>query len=119
MAWPTYGKLKLAGFGKKPESPVLRTEFENGPPKESLIKARSMVQRSVTYMFTLAEFNTWETWFSSDAKGGKWFDWIDPFTGSTLSVRIVRSDYDARVSDAGQGSEPNVEVSMIFEHWSV
>ena len=117
MAWPTYGKLKLQGFGEKPDSSVLRTEMESGPPKESIVKSRVMVPRTVTYTFTLAEYNTWKTWFASEANGGKWFNWIDPLDGSTRSTRIVRSEYDAKAQDAGQGSEPNMDVSMIFECW--
>lgn len=119
MAWPTYGKLKLGGFRKKPESPVIRTEFESGPPKESIVKSRRMNQWPVTYTFTLAEFNTWETWFDTDALGGSFFDWINPLDGSTISVRIVRSEYEAVPVSSGDGSEPHMDVSMTFESWNV
>jgi hypothetical protein len=120
MAWPTtYGKLQLQNFGEKPESSVLRSEFETGPPKESIIRSRVMVSRPVTYVFTLADYNTWKTWFASEANGGQWFNWVDPTDGSTILTRIVRSEFDARLVDAGQGSEPNVEVTMIFESWGL
>ena len=117
MAFPTYGKHLLKGFTESPESPVVRTEMEDGYAKESLVRSKVLVPRSVTYLYTLSEYQSFKAWFLAEAKGGLFFDWINPVGGVVTSVRMLRSVYSAKAVNQGEGKELGVEVSFILESW--
>lgn len=88
--FPTYGKLLAAGYAEQRQPVVVRTDMEVGPPKQRRTASRALVQRSVTYLFTRAEYASFLTWFKDTiSHGTDWFNWSDPRTGSTISARIV------------------------------
>ena len=90
MAFPSYGKLLRDGYSENPRPAVLRTSMESGPPKQTKIQSRVMVERPVVYQFTLTEKGTFWTWFTSTINyGADWFDWTDPVDGVTKAARIV------------------------------
>ncbi len=118
MAFPTYGRLQLGGFTKQRPSSSLRTEMEDGYIKENPHLSRVLVPRNVSYRYTLAEFETFESWFLSEANGGQFFDWVDPFTGTTKQVRIKASEYNTRAVSRGRGAELDVIVDFVLEEWA-
>ena len=120
MAFPTYGRLQLGPFTKNPQTAVRRTEMETGPAKQAKIKSRVMKQRSISMRYSNTEFNNFESWFvSADCNyGASWFDWVDPFDGTTKQTRIVGGEYQAAPQYAGEGSEPEWLVTMTFEIWN-
>jgi hypothetical protein len=89
-ALPSYAKILLEGFGEQRESALLRTEFESGPPRQARIKSRVMITRPVQIRLeTRADYLSFVIWFNNDIHAGAdWFDWADPVTGTTQSVRF-------------------------------
>jgi len=117
MAFPNYGKHILAGFSEAPQSPVQRTEMEDGFVKESEIKSRVMVPRDVNYFFTLAEYANFKIWFKAEARGGLFFDWTDPIDGAVKQMRLVSSLYSTKFTSQGDGAELGAQVSFTLEGW--
>lgn len=117
MAFPDYGQFLLKGFSESPESPVVRTEMEDGYAKEGLVRSRVLVPRSVTYFYTLSEYANFKTWFQAEAKGGLFFDWVNPVGGVVTSVRMKQSIYSTKFVNQNNGKELAAEVSFILESW--
>lgn len=117
MAFPTYGKHLLNGFSESPESPVIRTEMEDGLTKENATKSRVMVPRNITYFYTLTEYANFKIWFKAEARGGLFFDWSDPLDGAVKQMRMVRSVYNTKGVSQGNGSQIGVEVNFTLEGW--
>lgn len=107
--FPTTGKLLFPGFAEQREPAALRTDTENGPPKQLMVRSRVMVTRPVTYLFAKADYTAFVAWVRDTTNNGvDWFDWTDPVDGVTKQARIVGGD----ISDAKprQGH---------FSHWTV
>lgn len=92
--FPAYPKLLFDGFDEKPEPAILRTEMESGPPKQALIRSRTMITRSVQYLLeSNADYQSFLTWFKTTINyGADWFDWTDPVDDVLKSARIVGGD---------------------------
>ena len=95
--FPSYAKILLDGFGEQRESALLRTEMESGPQKQVKIKSRVMVTRPVQIILpSKADYNSFITWYRDTInEGANWFDWLDPVSSSTKSVRFNGSGIDA------------------------
>jgi hypothetical protein len=86
------GGILLTGnnYQRMPVPTMLRTDMESGPSKQRPNSSVMMIQHSVTYVFTYAEYNSFMTWYKTTAAfGSLWFNWNDPTDGVTKSGRIV------------------------------
>jgi len=118
MPFPTTGKLLFSGYSETPESAVLRTDMESGPPKQAKIKSRSLVTRPLTYRFNNTEYDAFELWFKTEINyGASWWNWEDPRDGATKQARIVSGQYAAKMAEQGEGAELEWDVSFNLETW--
>jgi hypothetical protein len=94
---PSYVKILFDGYQEQRESGILRTEFENGPPRQARFKSRVLKTRSAKlYLATKQNFFDFEDWFADDLKGGSlFFNMTDPVTGNTIEARFVAGTYIA------------------------
>lgn len=114
-AFPAYGELLLDGFGEQPETSLIRTEMETGPAKQAQVRSKQIVNMTVTYTYTSAEFILWKAWRKNDiALGALYFDWRNPLTGNLVQARIPGGDYNADAFD-GKDKAIEWEVSFVME----
>jgi hypothetical protein len=114
---PAYVKILFDQYAEEKESGILRTEFENGPPRQAKFKSRTLKTRSVRlFIDTNANFQAFETWFREDLEqGALFFDFTDPVTNQTTQGRFVSGVYTARPLS----SSMNVwQVECQIESWS-
>lgn len=113
---PNYVTVTKAGFTIQPESQVIRSDMESGPPKQVRRFSRSMIKRPVLlYLDSKSDFNSFVTWVNDTLAGGSlWFNWSDPVSGAIKLTRIVDGVYEAR-PDAAM---TQWEISTVFETWS-
>ena len=116
---PSYAKILLEGFAEQRESALIRTEMESGPPKQARIKSRVMVTRPVQIRLdTLTDYKSFITWFRDDIhEGADWFDWVDPVSGTTKSVRFNGGSLDA--APVASTSSAWVIRGLKLEGWGV
>lgn len=114
--FPSYAKIMFAGYSQQRESALLRTEMESGPPRQSKVRSRVMITRSVKiYLQSLADFQSFETWYSTDInEGASWFNFNDPVTGSVKSARFSGGGYTATPLVGGMSAW---EISAKIESW--
>lgn len=114
---PNYVRVFFDGYEETKESGILRTEFENGPPRQARFKSRVMRTRSAKlYLDSKANFLAFETWFADDISGGAdFFTMTDPIRGTSIEARIVGGTYSARPLSAALDC---FEVSCQIENWS-
>lgn len=113
---PSYAKILLDGFSQKRGSALLRSEMESGPPRQSRIKTRVMVTRSVIIrLANLDEFNQFEQWYSDEInEGASWFEFDDPVSQTSKAARFVDGGYSASpVGDVAMGWK----ISAQIETW--
>ncbi len=116
--YPTYGRLALDSYGEEPESALVRTSMESGPPKQAMIRSRTMVGRPVTYIYSDTEYASWKTWFRDTvSRGADWFNWTDPQDGTVKLARIENGVYTARAFSPSPGAPLSWEVSFRIETW--
>lgn len=89
--FPTYATVLQSGYVEQRESALLRTEMEDGPPKQARIKSRVMVTRNVTIQLkSKADYQSFIAWYSQTLnEGADWFDWTDPVSGTVKQARFV------------------------------
>jgi len=114
MAFPTYGKNLLAAYREQPAPLMRRTDMESGPSKQARIARRRLVPRSCSYQYTQAEYAQFKAWVDSEG-AVNWFDWIDPFDGSTKQARLQLGQYEARPVSAGAGRTLDWIVTLTLE----
>lgn len=90
-AFPS-GKLTASGYRYQRRSNVLRTDMDSGPAKQALRASQDLLQFPVTYLFTKAEFQAFQTFVSVTIGVVGWFDWTEPVSGSTVQARILNGD---------------------------
>lgn len=112
---PAYCKILSAGYAEQPESTVLRTEMESGPPKQARVRSKGMVNRPVKIsILALADYNSFVVWVRDTLAGGSgWFDYTDPVSAGTKTARLVGGKYEAV---PGQGLRGWV-ITATFETW--
>ena len=106
---PSYVTVLFDSYQQTRESGVLRTEFENGPPRQARFKSRVMITRAVKlYVSSNANFQAFETWFADDIEqGAMFFNMTDPVKGTTIEARFVGGTYSA------------VPLSSSMNHWQI
>jgi hypothetical protein len=114
---PSYVEISFDGFSIKKESAILRTEFENGPPRQARFQSRTMKMRSLQlFINTKANFLAFEDWFQQDLEQGALFFYMtDPVSGSTIEARFVGGVYSATPTS------PTLEqwqINCQIENWS-
>lgn len=88
---PASAKILFDGFTEQRESALMRTEMESGPPRQTKVRSRVMVRRSVSILFSSkADYQSFMTWYANDInEGASWFDMTDPVSGLTINARFV------------------------------
>lgn len=106
---PTYVTVLFDGYQQTRESGILRTEFENGPPRQAKFKSRVMITRAVRlYISSNADFQSFETWFAEDIEqGAMFFNMTDPVKSTTIEARFVGGTYSA------------TPLSSSMNHWQI
>lgn len=108
ISFPGYGTVMTREYSETPVQNVYRTEMEAGYAKQAQRSNTNLVQMTIKYLFTDAEFATFKTWFyTTSASGSLFFDWVSPVDGVTRDTRIVN----------GQISSTPVDPQM--SHWFV
>jgi len=77
---------------------ILRTEMENGVPKQSIRGSRRhRLEFDVAYRFSAADWPDFKDWWRDDINNGSdWFNWDDAEDGLTKDARIVGGNYTYR-----------------------
>jgi hypothetical protein len=114
---PSYVEVSFDGFRIQKESGIIRTEFENGPPRQAKFKSRTMKTREAQlFIKSKANFLEFETWFAEDlAQGSLFFNMTDPVSGSTIEARFVGGVYSASPTSP---TLEQWEISCQIENWS-
>jgi hypothetical protein len=114
---PSYVKILFEGYSQTRESGILRTEFETGPPRQARFKSRVMITRDARlYISGNNNFQSFETWFMNDLKGGAlFFNLTDPVKGTTTEGRFVGGTYVATPLSSSMG---HWEIRCQIESWS-
>lgn len=94
---PASAKILFDGFAEQRESALMRTEMESGPPRQTKVRSRVMVRRSVSILFSSkSDYLSFKSWFANDInEGATWFNMPDPVTGETISARFVGGGFSA------------------------
>jgi len=113
---PSYVKVLFDGYQQTRESGILRTEFENGPPRQARFKSRVMITRQAKlYIDSNANFQAFETWFIDDIAGGSlFFTMDDPATEASIEARFVGGTYSARPLSSSMNKW---EITCEIESW--
>lgn len=95
---PSYVRVLFDGYSEEKESGIIRTEFENGPPRQARFKSRTMKTRAAQlFIESKANFLAFETWFADDLEqGALFFNMTDPIRGTTIEARFVGGVYTAQ-----------------------
>lgn len=113
---PSYVRILFDQYAEQKESGILRTEFENGPPRQAKFKSRTLKTRTAKlFIEPKANFLAFETWFADDLEqGALFFDFTDPVSGTTKQGRFVGGTYVAKPMSA---SLAQWEVDCQIETW--
>lgn len=92
--FPVYACVLLEGYKEKASYSVLRSEMDNGVPKQRPRRSLPMVTREVRVKLAdKAAKVQFDTWVRTDLDGGTgWFNYIDPIDGATKQARIVSGE---------------------------
>jgi hypothetical protein len=99
--WPDYlpSALLEDGFGKQPQSNVIRTAMDAGPKKARRRYTATAVKYSGKQVFDAAELMVFEQFYHTVlADGVLRFSFADPVTGETAEFRFAE---DYAVASAG------------------
>lgn len=92
-ALPSYVKLLRDDAGEQFDPGVVASEMEKGIAKMRVSQSRVVVQVAATLFFkTRLDSISFESWYFDDIRRIGWFDWCDPRTGQTRSVRFKGGD---------------------------
>ena len=97
-AFPSYAKILYDGYAEQRQSALIRTEMEDGPPKQAKIRSRVMVTRPITVLLqSKADYLSFITWFSETIhEGADWFDFTDPVSQTVKQARLVGDGIEGR-----------------------
>lgn len=88
--WPlTLPQRPLAsGYSETPGNNILRSPMDAGPAKLRL-RGRRPDSMNVTYVVTLEQIETFETFVSETIRGTARFGWLHPRKLTTVEARLV------------------------------
>lgn len=111
-AFPSYAFIH-SDYEQSYKSQTIRSEMENGLPKQAKAFSVGMLQRNVTIILkTRNDYNNFILWYRNAINSGaSWFDFVDPITLITVQARIVAADLTAKV---GKG-QVMFKIPMIIE----
>ncbi len=117
--FPAYAQLEVSGYHEKPESALLRTKMEGGPPKQARIKTRVTVARTVTALLeSKTDYLNFKAWFRDTINhGADWFQWTDPVDEATKDTRIKAGSFEGGAPVPGCGIDGLWEVKFTLETW--
>jgi hypothetical protein len=118
-AFPAYAVLLFEGFSEQRESALLRTEMEDGPPKQVRIRGKVLVTRPIKIgLNSLQDYRSFIAWFSNDlAEGSLWFDFNDPVSGTTKQARFVVDSTNGLEGTPLNPHLVNWSISTSIETW--
>lgn len=91
------------GYSEEPQSRVLRSQMDAGPPKTRQRYTAGTTAIPVNMTLSNAQVDTFESFFNSDIQGGSLpFDHMHPRTDQPVSLMIVPP---YRLTPVGSGSE--------------
>jgi hypothetical protein len=114
---PACARVLFAGYRESRESALLRTEMEDGPPKQARVRSRVLVTRAATLQFlSLADYRAFLAWYRDELhEGAAWFDFRDPVSGETVEARFAGGGFEAAPLQPG----PRVwQLTARIETWS-
>lgn len=113
--FPSYAKILLNGYSKKRESALMRTEMENGPPKQVKVRTKPMVVYAATVdLKSKADLYSFENWYINDInEGASWFTFTEPVTKVALQARIRDGGYTA----SPNASSNSWQIQLQIEVW--
>jgi len=77
-------------FSRAPEDTSIKSQPEKGPTQVRRRFTASEDTISARYRLTFSQWSTLVSFYKSDTAGGSLtFDWPDPMTGSTITVRFA------------------------------
>ena len=115
IAFPAYGEIMTREFSETPSDNSYRTEMENGYAKQARRSQTNLVQMTIKYLFSAAEYATFKTWyFDTAAAGTSFFDWASPVDDVVRDTRIVKGTMTAVPVNPHM---THYYVSMTFEHY--
>lgn len=95
-ALPSYVRVERDGYSEDFDPGVIKSEMERGMAKLRVGQSRVVVQVAVSLVFTsAADAAAFETWYFDTIARVGFFDWRDPRTGQTRSVRFKDGDIGA------------------------
>lgn len=114
---PSYVSIAFDGFSEKYESSLLRTDMEDGLPKQAKVRSKVLVTRAVNlYLASKADYLNFLSWFSTDLHDGAlWFDFQDPVTNTLKQARFVGGELTATPQNAHLA---NWYIATSIETWS-
>lgn len=88
--FPPYARIIDAGYSKKSDFGVLRTDMDGGIAKQRPRWTTPIITRAVTILVqSIGDRDAFDTWMLTDNNGGVgWFNWIDE-SGVQKLARIV------------------------------
>lgn len=110
-------KLEFRGLGHERPSALNRTPMENGMVKQTKVRTRVLVRRSMTgYLDSNAYYLAFMAWFRDDIdEGATWFTFTDPTDATSKLGRIVAGTLkDIPLNPAFT----MWRVTFDIEHWS-
>ncbi len=91
--FPSYARIIDAGYSKKSDYGVLRTDMDGGIAKQRRRWSTPIITRAVTILLqSVDDRNAFDAWMADEIGGGTgWFDWTDE-SGVVKQARIVGGD---------------------------
>lgn len=91
--FPTYARIIDAGYSKKSDYGVLRTDMDGGIAKQRPRWSTPIITRAVNILVqSVDDRDAFDAWMADEIGGGAgWFDWTDE-SGVLKQARIVSGE---------------------------
>lgn len=88
--FPSFARIIDAGYSKKSDYGVLRTDMDGGIAKQRSRWSTPIITRAVTILaHSVEDRDAFDAWMADEIGGGTgWFDWTDE-SGVVKQARIV------------------------------
>lgn len=94
--WPPYAQI--ASIGEDPQSALIRTPMESGPPKQAKVRSKQMINRPLAVALdSKSDYLSFRAWVDHTLNRGRdWFSWADPVDDTVKQARILNGAYKGR-----------------------